>query len=185
MDLKFLMRNLINLIVISHCSITDLITLISFWKVDIICSLVPSSVAQVHAVGIAILTDRIDIANARIHFEDGCVANVTASRVSMEKVRKLRLFQHHQYISLDYTRQDVAVFSLEPDPAGGIPEIVNRRLTPEKKEPLCEELKAFLKATRGLGPVYCSGEDGRRALVLALQILEQAEKAQALEIDRS
>ncbi|MBN2317976.1 MAG: Gfo/Idh/MocA family oxidoreductase [Acidobacteria bacterium] len=163
----------------------DVILDLMIHDLDIICSLVPSPVAQVQAVGIAILTDRIDIANARIHFEDGCVANVTASRVSMEKVRKLRLFQKHQYISLDYTRQDVAVFSLEPNPGGGVPEIVSRRLTPEKKEPLREELNAFLRAVRGLEPVCCSGMEGRRTLVLALQILEQAEKAQALEIDRT
>jgi len=163
----------------------DVILDLMIHDLDIISLLVPSPVAQVQAVGIAILTDRIDIANARIHFEDGCVANVTASRVSVEKVRKLRLFQKHQYISLDYTRQDVAVFSLEPRPEGGIPEIVNRRLTPENREPLYEELSAFLQAVRGRNPVYCSGEDGRRALVLALQVLEQAEKAQALEIDRS
>ncbi len=162
----------------------DVILDLMIHDLDIISSLVPSPVAQVQAVGIAILTDRIDIANARIHFEDGCVANVTASRVSMEKVRKLRLFQHHQYISLDYTRQDVAVFSLAPNPDGGIPEIVNRVLTPEKKEPLYEELNAFLEAVRGVNPVQCTGQDGRRALVLALQVLEQAEKAQALEIDR-
>jgi predicted dehydrogenase len=162
----------------------DVILDLMIHDLDIICSLVPSSVAQIHAVGIAILTDRIDIANARIHFEDGCVANVTASRVSMEKIRKLRLFQKPEYISLDYTRQDVAVFSLQPNPAGGIPEIVDHKLTPEKKEPLYEELSSFLKAVRGLEPVQCSGEEGRRALALALQILEQAEKAQALEIDR-
>lgn len=163
----------------------DVILDLMIHDLDIICSLVRSPVAHVQAVGIAILTDRIDIANARIHFEDGCVANVTASRVSMEKVRKLRLFQKHQYISLDYTRQDVAVFSLEPDPGGGIPDIVNRMLTPEKKEPLHEELNAFLSAVRGLEPVRCSGQEGRSALVLALQVLEQAEKAQALEIDRT
>jgi len=67
-------------------------------------------------VGIAILTNRIDIANARLHFEDGCVANITASRVSMEKIRKLRLFQKQEYISLDYTRQDIAIFSLNQTP---------------------------------------------------------------------
>jgi predicted dehydrogenase len=163
----------------------DVILDLMIHDLDIICLLVPSSVAHIHAVGIAILTDRIDIANARIHFEDGCVANVTASRVSMEKIRKLRLFQKPEYISLDYTRQDVAVFSLRQNPAGGIPEIVDRKLTPEKKEPLYEELSSFLKAVRGMEPVQCSGEDGRRALALALQILEQAENAQALEIDRS
>jgi len=163
----------------------DVILDLMIHDLDIICLLVPSPVIQVHAVGIAILTDRIDIANARLHFEDGCVANVTASRVSMEKVRKLRLFQKHEYISLDYTRQDIAVFSLQQNPGGGLPEIVNRKLTPEKKEPLYEELDSFLKAVRGREPVQCSGDEGRHALALALQILNQAEKAQALEIDRS
>ena len=94
----------------------------------------------------------------------------------MEKIRKLRLFQKQEYISLDYTRQDVAIFSLKHKSDGSIPEIVSRKLTPPKKEPLQEELGAFLRATRGLEPVECKGEDGRRALVLALQILQQAEK---------
>jgi predicted dehydrogenase len=163
----------------------DVILDLMIHDLDIICLLVPSPVAMVSAVGIAILSNRIDIANARIHFEDGCVANVTASRVSMEKIRKLRLFQKQEYISLDYTRQDVAVFSLNHRPQAAIPEIVSRKLTPDKKEPLREELSAFLGAVRGLQPVECRGEDGRKALDLALQILSQAEKAQALEIDRA
>jgi len=163
----------------------DVILDLMIHDLDIISLLVPSPVAEVNAVGIAILTNRIDIANARIHFEDGCVANVTASRVSMEKIRKLRLFQKQEYISLDYTRQDVAVFSLNHKPGAAIPEIVSRKLTPEKKEPLREELHAFLRAAQGLQPVECGGQDGRKALALALQILAQAERAQALEIDRA
>ena len=162
----------------------DVILDLMIHDLDIIGLLVPSPVADLTAVGIAILTNRIDIANARIQFADGCVANVTASRVSMEKIRKLRFFQKQEYISLDYTRQEVAVFSLNRRPGGGIPDIVGRKLTPEKKEPLREELRAFLNAVRGSGPVECSGEDGRKALALALQILVQAEKAQAVEIDR-
>jgi predicted dehydrogenase len=162
----------------------DVILDLMIHDLDIICLLVPSPVTQVSAVGIAILTNRIDIANARIHFEDGCVANITASRVSMEKIRKLRFFQKREYISLDYTRQDVTIFSLNHKTGTGIPEIVNRKLTPEKKEPLQQELISFLNSTRGQSPVECSGEDGRKALSLALQILEKAEKAQALEIDR-
>jgi predicted dehydrogenase len=162
----------------------DVILDLMIHDLDIICFLAPSPVAQISAVGIAILTNRIDIANARIHFEDGCVANITASRVSMEKIRKLRLFQKREYISLDYTRQDVSIFSLNHKTGAGIPEIVSRKLTPEKKEPLQLELNSFLNSARGLGPVECSGEDGRKALDLALQILDKAEKAQALEIDR-
>lgn len=162
----------------------DVILDLMIHDLDIICLLEPSPLAQVTAVGIAILTNRIDIANARLQFEDGCVANITASRVSMEKIRKLRLFQKQEYISLDYTRQDVAVFSLNHKSGAGIPEIVSRRITPERKEPLQLELRAFLRATQGLEPIECSGEEGRKALALALQILEKAEKAQAREIDR-
>ena len=162
----------------------DVVLDLMIHDLDIIGLLVPSPVASLTAVGIAILTNRIDIANARIQFADGCVANITASRVSMEKIRKLRLFQKQEYISLDYSRQDVAVFSLNRKPGGGIPDIMSRKLTPEKKEPLREELQAFLDAARGLRPVECSGEDGRNTLALALRILTQAERAQAVEIDR-
>jgi predicted dehydrogenase len=95
------------------------------------------------------------------------------------------LFQRNQYISLDYSRQDVKVIRLQKNPQGGIPEVVNDRLTPEKKEPLYAELDSFLKAVCGVQPVQCTGNEGRRALELALQILAQAEKAQALEFDRS
>jgi predicted dehydrogenase len=161
----------------------DVILDLMIHDIDIICLLAPSPVASVSAVGIAILTNRIDIANARVHFADGCVANITASRVSMEKIRKLRLFQKQEYLSLDYTRQDIAVFSLNSK-TGAMPEILSRRLAPEKREPLQLELQSFLRAAQGLGPVECSGEEGRKALALALQILAQAEKAQALEIDR-
>jgi predicted dehydrogenase len=162
----------------------DVILDLMIHDLDIISLLVPSPVAKVDAVGIAILSNRIDIANARLHFEDGCVANITASRVSMEKIRKLRLFHKNEYISVDFTRQEVAVFSLNPKLGGGIPEIVNRKLTPERKEPLKEELNAFVGAISGTQPIECTGEEGRKALDLALQILAQAEKAQAREIDR-
>jgi predicted dehydrogenase len=162
----------------------DVVLDLMIHDLDIICLLVPSPVVQLSAVGIAILTNRIDIANTRLQFEDGCVANITASRVSMDKIRKLRLFHKQEYISLDYTRQDLAIFSLKRKSGTEIPDIVSRRLTPERKEPLQQELHSFLRAVRGLQSVECSGGDGRRALALALQILEQAEKAQALEIDR-
>ncbi len=162
----------------------DVVLDLMIHDLDIISLLVPSPPSHINAVGIAILTNRIDIANARIQFANGCVANVTASRVSMEKIRKLRLFQRQKYVSLDYTRQDVAIFSLSHPAAGKLPEIVSRKLSPPKKEPLVEEITSFLNAYRGLGPVECTGEEGRTALDLALQILTQAENAQALEIDR-
>ncbi len=162
----------------------DVVLDLMIHDLDIISLLVGSPVAQISAVGIAILTKRIDIANARIQFADGCVANVTASRVSMEKIRKLRLFQPSDYISLDYTRQEVAIFSLSGPVPGGMPRIASRRLTPARREPLEEELRAFVDAARGDGKVECTGEEGKRALELALRILVQAEAAQAQEFDR-
>jgi predicted dehydrogenase len=161
----------------------DVILDLMIHDLDIISLLVPSAPAKISAVGIAILTGRIDIANARIEFADGCVANITASRVSMEKIRKLRLFQAREYISLDYTRQEVAVFSLTGAPGVKGNQILSRKLEPEHKEPLAEELSAFLLAVQDKGPVGCTGEEGRKALDLALRILDQAKAAMAREFD--
>ncbi len=162
----------------------DVILDLMIHDLDLISLLAPSPVVQISAVGIPILTPRIDIANARIQFADGCVANVTASRVSTEKIRKLRFFQAQDYVSLDFTRQEVAIFSLKGVVGTGGNQILSRTLTPPKKEPLKEELTAFLRAVRNEGPVECTGADGKRALDLALQVLQQAEAALAREIDR-
>jgi len=162
----------------------DVVLDLMIHDLDIISLLTPSPPVQIQAVGISILTGRIDIANARIQFADGCVANVTASRVSTEKIRKLRLFHARQYISLDYTRQDVSLFSLDGAIGGGGNQVSSQRLSPPKKEPLREELKAFLASVREGFPVSCTGADGKKTLGIALTILDQAEKAQAQEIDR-
>jgi predicted dehydrogenase len=161
----------------------DVVLDLMIHDLDIISMLVPSPATQISAVGIRIISRRIDIANARIQFADGCVANVTASRVSMEKIRKLRLFQKQEYISLDYTLQEVAVFGLQGGP-GASPKISSRTITPPKQEPLREELSAFLGAARNQGPTECTGEESKKALELALRILQEAEAAQALEFDR-
>jgi predicted dehydrogenase len=156
----------------------DVILDLMIHDLDIISLLVPAPPVHIEAVGIAILTQRIDIANARIQFADGCVANVTASRVSMEKIRKLRFFQAREYISVDYSRQDVAVFRLDRPPAGAS-QIVSQKLTPPRHEPLDAELRSFLDAVRGRSPVACTGVEGRKTLELALQVLAKAERAQA------
>lgn len=161
----------------------DVVLDLMIHDLDIISLLVPSRPAAIHAVGLAILTQRIDIANARIEFEDGCVANVTASRVSMEKIRKLRLFHAREYVSLDYSRQEVAIFDLSTSESGDLPQIAGRRLTPERREPLEEEIRSFLAAVRGNGPVECTGADGKGSLGLALRVLREAERAQAVEFD--
>ena len=159
----------------------DVILDLMIHDLDIILLLVPSQPSRIHAVGIPILSKRIDIANARIDFEDGCVANITASRVSMEKIRKLRMFHAQQYVSLDYSKQEVAVFGLKPSMEGNFPEIVSRRISPPRLEPIEQEIRAFLAAGCGTGPVECTGDEGKRALDLGLRILAQAKQAQALE----
>jgi predicted dehydrogenase len=161
----------------------DVILDLMIHDLDLIKLLVPSEPVQISAVGIPILTKRIDIANARIQFADGCVANVTASRVSMEKIRKLRLFQAKDYVSMDFTKQEVAVFSLSGPPGTEGNQITSRHIAPPKQEPLEEELKSFIRAVRGQGPVECTGVEGRNALDLALQILNQAEAALTCEFD--
>ena len=134
----------------------------------------PSPVAEIRATGIDVLTPRIDIANARIELESGLVANVTASRVSADAVRKLRVFQHQRYWSIDYREQDVKGYSLEDDAAG------SRQITPvelafDKGEPLRAELEAFVAACRGGDrDAVVDGREGRRALATALEIGRRA-----------
>ncbi len=114
---------------------------------DLVLRLTRSPVVDIKAVGIPILTPRIDIANARLEFEDGCVANMTASRVSKDKVRKLRFFQPSDYISIDFFKQEVEMYSLvQKTPR---PEILERVLPVTKEEPLKLELLSFLRAVRG------------------------------------
>ena len=134
-----------------------------------------------------ILSQKVDIANVRMEFESGCVANFTASRVSTERVRKLRFFQPRQYVSLDYSRQDVLVLTvddLSPDPAGmdpfnpasiaasALPGITPFRPAVAQQEPLRAELDSFLRAVRERSRPEVTLEDGRRVLALAMQVVE-------------
>jgi len=141
-------------------------------ELDIIATLVPSEVIKIEAVGIPILTARVDLANARLEFADGCIANITASRVSGERLRKLRVFQPHEYYSLDYADQQVAMCRLVPPASGvGRPEIVAQPLEVVKREPLLAEIEAFVAAVRHRQSPVVSGADGRRALALAIEVL--------------
>lgn len=147
---------------------------------DIILSLVAAPVKSVHAVGIPILSSKVDIANARVEFGNGCVANVTASRVSTEKVRKLRFFQPHEYVSIDYTRRDAVVCDVaDPAEAGsgaaGLP-IRFRKLETTSVEPLEAELNAFVRAVETRGQPAVAGADGRRALELAERVMTSIEE---------
>jgi predicted dehydrogenase len=149
----------------------DVVMDLMIHDIDVLLSFVNSEVTEVRAAGVPILTPKIDIANARIEFANGCVANLTASRVSAERVRKLRFFQPGEYVSIDYAVQEAAVVSVKPRPEGR-PEFESRLLTVEQSEPLRLEIESFLKAVQG-APVKVTGEDGRRALALALDVTEK------------
>ncbi len=154
----------------------DVILDLMIHDLDVVLWLVKSPVKEIRAVGLPILSGKADIANVRLEFESGCVANFTASRVSTERVRKLRFFQPRQYISLDYGRQEVLVFSVgEEGESAGTPS-VNPQIKVAKptivaEEPLRAELRSFLDAVRTRSTPLVSFEDGRRALAVALDIV--------------
>ena len=132
-------------------------------------AIVRRPVAEVRAAGVAVLTPKIDIANARIAFEGGCVANLTASRVSAEKVRKFRVFGPARYVSIDMGSQEISAAALVPGPDGK-PAIVPAKIEVNREEPLRRELEGFARACRGEGAPLVSGRDGRDALELALAV---------------
>lgn len=152
----------------------DVVMDLMIHDIDVVLSLVRSEVSDIRAAGVPILTPRVDIANARIEFANGCVANLTASRVSADRVRKIRFFQPHEYVSIDYSAQEASVVSVLPGPSG-LPSFSARALPVEKDEPLRLEIEAFLSAVRG-EPVLMTGTDARRALVVALEIADRITK---------
>jgi predicted dehydrogenase len=154
----------------------DVVLDLMIHDLDIVLAFAKSPVKEVRAVGLPILSGKVDIANVRLEFESGCVANFTASRVSTERVRKLRFFQPRQYISLDYGRQEVLVFTVgqnggqsslpSPNPQIGV-----TKPPVAAEEPLHAELASFLRAVRERSTPEVPFEDGRRALALALEIV--------------
>jgi predicted dehydrogenase len=130
-------------------------------------------VTSLHAVGIPILTNRVDAANARLEFATGAVANITASRVGTEKIRKMRFFQPRDYIAVDYTTNHASISNLAPSTTSLWPGVRTNILEVEDVEPLRAEIESFLKAAASGARPVVSGEDGRRALALALRTLEQ------------
>jgi predicted dehydrogenase len=158
----------------------DVIYDLMIHDLDILLALVGEPVAEVKAVGIPVLTDKVDIAHARLEFEGGAVANVTASRVSTERVRKMRFFQQHEYISLDYARRDALRVSVrQPGPQ---PEFAFEKLAAPSTEPLKAELEAFVEAVRTRREPSTNGQAGRAALELAgrvmTSILEHGDRVQ-------
>ena len=137
--------------------------------VDVVLSIVKSEVEAIEAVGVPVLTGRVDIANARLKFRNGCIANLTASRISRERVRKIRFFQPSAYVSIDYAVQKLEVWRLVKG-NGPMPAIEGGEVPVENEEPLKRELADFVEAVATRRAPMVTGEDGRRALALATQI---------------
>ena len=164
----------------------DVVYDVMIHDLDILLSLVNSTVTDIKAVGIPVITDKNDIAQARIEFASGTVANLTASRVSTERVRKMRFFQQHEYISIDFTRQDVLRVSVDPK---NLQQPINFEKVPTTpEEPLRSELRAFLHAIRTRRAPLVDGAAGLRALELADRvnagILEHAGRVKLASFDR-
>ena len=162
----------------------DVVYDVMIHDLDILLSLVNAPVADLKAVGIPVITDKVDIAHARVEFESGTVANLTASRVSTERVRKMRFFQAHEYISLDFTRQDVLRVRVQP--GSPQPQIEFEKVPTTPEEPLRAELRSFLESVRTRRAPVVDGAAGRRALELADQvmagILEHARRVQLVTL---
>jgi len=166
----------------------DVVLDLMIHDLDIVLSLVASPVREVRAVGLPVLSHKVDIANVRVEFENGCIANFTASRVSTERVRKLRFFQPHQYLSLDFARQDLlmidvtAAAGMDPAKLAQMAQMAQqpgqhpsaglslKKVSVELGEPLRLEIESFLHSVRTRTAPLVSGEAGRAALALALEI---------------
>ena len=150
----------------------DVVFDVMIHDLDLLLSIVGEPVVSVEAVGVPVLTPRIDIANVRLRFEGGCIANLTASRISRDRVRKIRFFQPQSYLSIDYAAQEVEHWTLGPGP-GGAPAIQGGKLDVARDEPLRCELDDFVAAVRDKRPPRVTGEQGREALRLATTIVER------------
>jgi predicted dehydrogenase len=149
----------------------DVIFDLMIHDLDLLLASVRSEVVSIEAVGVNVLTPRTDIANARLRFASGCIANVTASRISRERVRKVRFFQHDSYVSIDYSAQEVEVYRLAP--RGSVPPIEGGKLDVKNDEPLRRELVDFVDAVRSRREPGVAGRAGRDALELATRIAEK------------
>ncbi len=148
----------------------DVVLDLMIHDLDVVSSLVRSDIQHVEAIGVPVLTERADIANARLRFKSGCVANLTASRISQEKMRKLRVWERESYVSLDYLAQEAWSYRLKKGEGG--PEVVRQKLPTRSQEPLKRELEDFLEAVIAGGTPRVSGEDGLKVLRLAHRVME-------------
>ena len=150
----------------------DVVFDVMIHDLDVLLTVVQSEVTSIEAVGVSVLSERVDIANARLRFASGCIANITASRISREQIRKVRFFQAGAYLSIDYAAQEVDAWRLVKS-GQAPPSIEGGQMNIEKEEPLRLELLDFVSAVRHHRAPEVTGEDGRRALALAQRITDQ------------
>jgi len=162
----------------------DVILDIMIHDIDIILNIVGSPVKSIHAVGVPVVSsEKNDIANVRLEFESGCVANVTASRISAKEMRKIRIFQHDAYLSIDYAAQQVEVYGKMDSDGHDAPQITYNQIEIKQGDSLKEEIRSFLSAVQSRNLPEVSGEAGKNALKVALKIVELIEsKKTALEL---
>lgn len=153
----------------------DVVLDLMIHDLDVVLSMVRSPVTSVDAVGVPVITQSPDIANARLRFENGAIANLTASRVSLKRERKLRLFQADTYISLDYGEKRVRIIRRGEAAPGGLAPIEVEERVVDGGDALAEEIRAFLQAVRTRRPPLVSGHEGLRAVELAYQVLERVQ----------
>jgi len=150
----------------------DVILDIMIHDLDLILTLVNDEIKDIHSVGIPVISAMIDIANARLEFKNGCVVNITASRISDKGMRKIRIFQPDAYLSIDFATQEASVYRKIEEP-GKIPYIASEKLVTEPKDTLAEEINSFLTSVKHHSPPLVSGEAAARALKVALEIVNQ------------
>jgi len=156
----------------------DVVLDLMIHDIDIILNLVKSELKSIQAAGVPVVSSRVDIANARLVFENGCVANVTASRISMKNMRKIRIFQKDTYVSVDYAGSSITIIRKDGQGAGlPIPGMSMERSSFEKADSLQSELGAFVESVKSRQAPLVSARDGRNALCVALGVIEQIEES--------
>lgn len=155
----------------------DVILDLMIHDIDLVLALVPAELKWIHAVGVAVVTPRVDIANARMEFDNGCVANLTASRISLKNERKFRVFLREAYWSLDLGQRRAMTIRTTSN-AGGCREIAGEDVCVPEVDALEQELKSFVQAVVAKEPPLVSGQDGLRALDVAIRISEEIDQRQ-------
>lgn len=162
---------------VARATDVDVVTDLMIHDIDIILSLVGSPITRISAMGLPVITSHVDIANARLEFENGCVANVTASRVSHKRLRRIRVFEEHRYEALNFIDQQIeTVRTLPPEGGQEWPEITREKVDIEPRQPLDEELADFLRTIREGRKPLVDGATGLEALRVAMEVKESIER---------